>query len=181
MTRIDPSTRTRHAILQAAASALRKHERAGMADIADEGGFGRATLYRYFASREELLVELSRFAAQTSLEALDEARIDSIPVPDALSRATRALLTVGRELWTVSTHRKELWPEEEKIGDLMRDLVARGQHEGILRGDLPAHQLSVLFGSLIIGALTLDPLRQLGVEDAADAIMTVFMDGARVR
>ena len=43
------------AILDAAARVLRRQPEAAMADIADEAGVERATLYRYFPTRESLL------------------------------------------------------------------------------------------------------------------------------
>ncbi|MFI6815862.1 TetR/AcrR family transcriptional regulator [Nonomuraea sp. NPDC050328] len=171
-------SRTREAILRAAAAALRTHERAGMADIAAAAGVGRATLYRHFANREELLLELGRFAAEESVRVLDAANIDAVPVAEGLARMTRALLTVGREFWVVSTHRARLWPEEEEVGERLRALAGRGQADGVLRTDLPDDQLAALHGSLVLGALSVAPLAQLGVEDATDAIVRLFLEGA---
>ncbi|WP_327090403.1 TetR/AcrR family transcriptional regulator [Nonomuraea sp. NBC_01738] len=179
MTSSDSMARTRDAILRAAATALRTHERAGMADIAAAAGVGRATLYRHFANREDLLVELGRFAAEESVRAVDAARIDAVPADEGLARLTRALLTVGREFWVLSTHRPQLWPEEEEVGHRLRVLAERGQREGLLRTDLPAEHLATLHGSLIIGALTISPLSELAVEDATDTIVRLFLDGAR--
>ncbi|NRQ32811.1 TetR/AcrR family transcriptional regulator [Nonomuraea sp. NN258] len=179
MTTSDSMTRTRDAILRAAASALRTHERAGMADIAAAAGVGRATLYRHFANREDLLVELGRFAAEESIRVIDAARIDGVPVREGLARMVRALLTVGREFWVVSRHRAQLWPEEEEVGVRLRVLAERGQRDGLLRADLPADHLSTLLGSLVLGALSIPPLSELGVEDATDTIVSVFLDGSR--
>lgn len=179
MTTTDSMSRTRDAILRAAATALRTHERAGMADIAKAAGVGRATLYRHFASREDLLVELGRFAAQESIRVIDDARIDGVPALEGLTRLTRALLTVGREFWVVSSHRAQLWPEEEEVGARLRGLAERGRREGLLRTDLPADHLATLHGALILGALTISPLSELGVEDATDTVMTLYLDGAR--
>lgn len=170
---------TRDAILRAAASALRTHERAGMADIAAAAGVGRATLYRHFDNREDLLLELGRFAAQESLRVIDAARIDGVPAREGIPRLVRALLTVGREFWVVSRHRTQLWPEEEEVGTRLRALAERGQREGLLRTDLPADHLATLLGSMVIGALSIAPLSELGVEDATDTIVKVFLDGAR--
>ncbi|MEU4332853.1 TetR/AcrR family transcriptional regulator [Nonomuraea dietziae] len=179
MTTIDSMARTRDAILRAAASALRTHERAGMANIAAAAGVGRATLYRHFANREDLLVELGRFAAEESIRVIDAARIDAVPALAALPRLIRALLTVGREFWVVSTHRPQLWPEEEEVGERLRLLAERGQAEGVLRTDVPADHLAAALGALILAALTVPPLSDLGVEDATDTIVKLYLDGAR--
>jgi TetR/AcrR family transcriptional repressor of mexCD-oprJ operon len=46
--------RTQMAILDAVARVLRWRPDAALADIADEAGVGRATLYRYFPTRQSL-------------------------------------------------------------------------------------------------------------------------------
>lgn len=173
--------RTRAAILRAAAVALRLHERAGMAEIAAAAGVGRATVYRHFPNREALLVELGEFAATESVRALREAALDGVDVPTAVARANRALLSVGRAYWVVSTHLPTRRAEEEKIGLRLRDLAERGQREGVLRTDLSAARLAALHGSLIVGALSQAELLELEVEDAAEAITRIYLDGARTR
>ncbi|MFI6393760.1 TetR/AcrR family transcriptional regulator [Nonomuraea sp. NPDC050540] len=180
MSTSDSMARTRDAILRAAATALRTHERAGMADIAAAAGVGRATLYRHFATRDDLLVELGRFAAEESIRVIDAAGIDGVATEAALTRLTRALLTSGREFWVVSTHRPQLWPEEEEVGERLRTLAERGQREGVLRADVPAELLAAAHGALILGALTLAPLSELGVEDATDTIVRLYLQGARL-
>ncbi|GLZ75249.1 TetR family transcriptional regulator [Actinorhabdospora filicis] len=172
------SDRTRTAILRAAASALRGGD-AGMGEIARVAGVGRATLYRHFPNREGLLVELGAYAAAESLRALREASLDAVDVPTAVARAARALLTVGRAYWVHSTHLPERRADEQEVGRRVAALVERGRAEGALRADIPAPQLAALFGSLVIGALTQDELLALDVEDAAEAITRIFLDGAR--
>lgn len=172
------SDRTRTAILRAAATALRSGD-AGMAEIARVAGVGRATLYRHFPNREGLLIELGAFAAAESLRALREASLDAVDVPTAVARAARALLTVGRAYWMPSTHLPERRPEEEEVGARVQAVVRRGRDEGVLRADIPVPQLAALFGSLTVGALTQEELLALDVEDAADAITRIFLDGAR--
>ncbi|MFI6478254.1 TetR/AcrR family transcriptional regulator [Nonomuraea sp. NPDC050663] len=171
---------TREAILRGAAATLRTDPAAGMAEIATAAGIGRATLYRYFATREELLAELARFSASESLRVLAEAGVDSpnLPLPETLARAVRALLTTGRAYWALSPRHASLWPEEEQVGWWIQEFVARAQEAGSLRTDIPADQLGALLGTLIAGSLTYEPLVSLGVEDAASAIVTLFLTGA---
>lgn len=179
MSATDSLGRTRDAILRAAASALRSHERAGMADIAAAAGVGRATLYRHFTNREDLLLELGRFAAEESIRVLDAARIDGVPALEGITRLTRALLSTGREFWVVSSHRQQMWPEEEAVGVRLRALAERGQKDGLLRTDVSVEHLAALHGSLIIGALSVPPLSELGIEDATDLIVSLYLNGAR--
>ena len=77
------SERKRREILQAAAAVFHEagFERASMEDIRKKAGFSKATLYSYFASKEELFMEIvvdateSQF--QATLDALDPS-VDDI-------------------------------------------------------------------------------------------------------
>ena len=62
----DPSDVTRERILDGAREAIALHgvAKLGMADICASAGMSRGTLYRYFGSREALLLELSRREAE---------------------------------------------------------------------------------------------------------------------
>ena len=62
----DATIATRERILNGAREAIALHgvAKLGMADICATSGMSRGTLYRYFGSREELLLELSRREAE---------------------------------------------------------------------------------------------------------------------
>ena len=87
----------RQAILQAAAQVFQEmgYERASMGDICAQVGYSKATLYSYFASKEELFYEVVTQATeaefQATLEALDPAVEDIQP---ALQRYGERLLTL---------------------------------------------------------------------------------------
>src|ERR671925_670850 len=81
------------AILEAAARVLAKGgEQASMNDVAAAAGVARATLYRYFPSRQALLDELGRVAADEAGTRLASARIEEIAAREGINRAVRALV-----------------------------------------------------------------------------------------
>src|SRR5262245_26610502 len=87
--------RTASAILDAAAHALAERTDASMADVASAAGVGRATLYRYYPSREALLDALAAEALADAGARLADAGLDRVPVPEAIERIVRALVAVG--------------------------------------------------------------------------------------
>ncbi|MCP4903838.1 MAG: TetR/AcrR family transcriptional regulator [bacterium] len=75
---------TRQRILDGARDAVALHgvSKLGMADVCRCAGMSRGTLYRYFGSREELLLELSRCEAERFRDRVLEAA-RSAPTPEA--------------------------------------------------------------------------------------------------
>src|ERR687885_1764534 len=101
------------AILEAAAAVLAERgEQASMADVAAAAGVARATVYRYFPNREALLEALGRLALEDAGERLSAARLAEVPVDEGLSRAVRALVTVGDRFVVLARERGRPDPEE---------------------------------------------------------------------
>ena len=93
-----PTLRDRIAagILDTAAAVLAgRGESASMAEIADAAGVSRATLYRYFPSRDALLRGLAEAASAELRERIADAELETIPVPEAIARLTRGFVFAG--------------------------------------------------------------------------------------
>ena len=170
------------AILEAAARVLAAHgEQANMSDVAAAAGVARATVYRYFPSREALLQELAELAIKSAGERLTGARIDAISVPEGVTRAVRALVDVG-DLFTVLA-RGRLAPEDEAfehdIGMPIRQLVERGQAAGVIRDDIPSGWLTDSLLGIVVSLMSSS--RSHGREDVVAAIASLFLEGARQR
>src|SRR3712207_3169207 len=84
------------AILDGAAQALaRQGEQTSMNDVAEAAGVARATVYRYFPTREALLDELAQRAVSDVEARLASARIDEVAPEEGIARVVRALVDVG--------------------------------------------------------------------------------------
>jgi AcrR family transcriptional regulator len=79
--------RTRRLLIHAAAEMVRNGQAPSIAELAEAADVARATAYRYFPTREQLLAEVSLFATGGPLE-LGE-RDAALPVPDAVARLVR--------------------------------------------------------------------------------------------
>ena len=170
------------AILDAAASVLAgRGDAASMSDVAAAAGVARATLYRYFPSREALLDALGRLALDETGELLRGARLDEVAVEDGIARAVRALVTVGDAFVVLARERGRPDPGEFETSGAtpVRGLLARGQSVGEIRADVPPHWLAeALFGLVVSVA---GPRSALGAEDTIATIASVFLEGARRR
>jgi AcrR family transcriptional regulator len=174
--------RTAAAILDAAAHALVEHgSSANMAEVAAAAGVSRATLYRYYPSREVLFEALMAKAVAETGARIADAGLDRCPVPEALERVVRAILASGERYAVLLGEQIEhdMSDADRLIGDRLRAVFARGIEEGALRDDIPAELMHQLFGGLLIAAVKLVGERQLGLEETAAATTTLFLDGAR--
>ena len=128
-------SRTRGAILAAAASVLARDRAATLPDIAEAAGVGRTTLHRYFPDRESLIEAAVEDSIQAISQSVAEAALDQGPSMDAMRRAVAAMVAVGDRLMFVFGDPRVLqgYRAPDGVvppGDPVLDLIKRGQAEG---------------------------------------------------
>jgi TetR/AcrR family transcriptional regulator, mexCD-oprJ operon repressor len=175
--------RTRAVILDAAARVLGRRLDAAMAEIADEAGVGRATLYRHFPTREALLQGVADTGIAELADAIAAAGLDELPVDRAIARVTGVFLRTGAKYAALISQVDEYRDPaaKQRVIRPVRDVIARGVRDGVLRADLPGDTLFEMFSALVERALWLTMADAATPEAAADAVVTVFLDGARQR
>ncbi len=154
-----------------------------MADVAEAAGVGRATLYRHFSSREALLAALAGTALREASEHIRQAKLDAVPVEEAIARLARAFVTVGSHYMVLVREHASIDKEalERECHAPVQALFARGQATRELRDDLPVEWLEELFVSALLAGLSLAAERGLGVEETAASVVSLFLDGVRGR
>src|SRR5919202_3336763 len=154
------------AILDGAARVLAAHgDQASMSAVAAAAGVARATVYRYFPSREALLAALAELAVGRADAALASARIEEVPAHEGVRRAVRALVEVGDPFVAVARERARPDPEEfeRRLAAPLRRLFEGGQSHGDIRGDVPSPWLTESLVGLVVSVLGARPT--LGRED----------------
>jgi len=173
--------RTRVAILEAAARVLGRRPDAAMADIADEAGVGRATLYRHFPTRDSLLQGAEEAAIAELTEGIEAANLGDLTVERAIARLTSVFMRTGAKYAAFITQDDD-HPDsvdKQRVLQPVRDVIDRGVRDGVLRADPPTDVLFEMFSALVERALWLTVAGTTTPEAATDAVVDLFLDGAR--
>jgi TetR/AcrR family transcriptional repressor of mexCD-oprJ operon len=171
----------RAAIIEAAAGVLAHENDANMNDVAAAAGVSRATLYRYFPNRDDLMQALGQAAYEEATQRVLEAKLDDVPFQEAVARATRALVQAGNHYIVVA---RNLAPYAEPSRSdrsyeaTMNRLFERGKEEGLLRRDLETEWFRAAYRGVLVYGLRFAAARKLGVEETAALITEQFLRGA---
>ncbi len=170
-------------LLEAAAEELsQRGPNASMADVADRAGVSRATLYNYFATRDELLEALTIAAINEAAQRIDQIDLDQLPVESAMEQISVALVSCGAQFAvTISPIREG----SRTAGDVLirprlERLLSRGVREGRLTPELSLEVMMTLYYGLLMGAIL--ATRDTGVTPVSvgTSVATVFLHGVSV-
>ena len=192
-----PPASKREAILRAAIDVFadRGYFNAQVADVARAAGVAAGTVYLYFKSKDDLLVSIFERSMRDGLEAGRRAVADLHDPAERLRRLARghlARLGADRSLAIVfqvelrqSTKFMERFSAtllRDYLG-LIREAIADGQRAGAFRSDIkPTAAAKMLFGALDEMATNwILSRRRYSLEGDADAVVDLFLNGARSR
>lgn len=173
--------RTTTAILEAASRVLaRQGQSATINDVAVEAGIGRATVYRYFETREQLVSALWEAALSEVDEHLVAAQLEQVPFEEGLTRLVRAIASVGERYAVLlgEPSGEGLERGREVLGDRVFALLERGRESGALRTDIPLELVAEMFGGVVLAGLREALGQGLGIDAAGAAVVSVFLRGA---
>ncbi len=187
----------RDAILRAAIDvfAERGYFNAQVADVARAAGVAAGTVYLYFKSKDDLLVSIFERSMREGLTG-GRAAVANLQDPRQrllrLARGHLARLGADRNLaivFQVELRQSTKFMEQfsatllrDYLG-LIREAIADGQREGLFRSDVKATVAAkMLFGALDEMATNwILSRRRYALEADADAVVDLFINGARAR
>ncbi|MGI5206142.1 TetR/AcrR family transcriptional regulator [Spirillospora sp. CA-108201] len=169
-------------VLHTGARLLADDPSTSIAAIATAAGVDRRTVYRRFASREELLLAVYRARYDAVEKAVTAARLREAPVAVALHRFVEGIIAVNRE-WPVETsrmlHEKTIQERRRPLVEAIDAFLQRATEERLLRADLPHGWVASLLPPLMLHAA--EELPELSPAQAADVVVDTLLHGAGAR
>jgi TetR/AcrR family transcriptional regulator, mexCD-oprJ operon repressor len=170
--------RNHEAILEAAVGVLAAQPEAGVAEIAAAAGVGRATVYRHFATREELIDALRLHAGEEARQRFADARVDEGDPIDALERLVVAMLALGDRYRVIFPQDQQARPRRSEV--LLKPLtrlIARAQAEGAIDPEVPPAWVIASLRALLRTAVGEIEARRLARDAAAARVVRTLVRG----
>jgi AcrR family transcriptional regulator len=169
--------RNRERLLEAAQTLFRERGLdVGVAEIAEAAGVGRGTLFRNFASKEDLIeavvAERMYEAAAYGEELLKaedpgDALFDFLGQMVGRQQVDRALFEAIDETWLC---KEVIQPAHTAVFDVLDRLVARAQEAGYVRRDVGAMDLLMMFKGACHAATAYAHVEPAAIERQLDLI-----------
>ena len=155
-----------------------------MAEIAEASGLVRATLYRHFPTRDDLMRAMYSAALDDALKAILSVDPEQGKATDAIARVVDALLVVGDRYRILSEERRgypELREKEESVGAPMIALVERGQRAASCATTCRCAGIVAALGSLVNEALRAVGREDIDRAEAGTLVTRTFLESMRPR
>jgi AcrR family transcriptional regulator len=172
------ATRNVELVLRTGAHLLAEDPSASIAAIAAAANVDRRTVYRRFASREQLLAAVHSARYEAVEEAIEAARLDEAPIAVALHLYVEGIIAVNRA-WPVIMRNVLADPAiAERRNRLVKEVdsfLKRAVDEGLFRPDLPLGWVNAVLPSLMDHAA--EALPDLTPPQAADLVVETLLRG----
>jgi TetR/AcrR family transcriptional regulator, mexCD-oprJ operon repressor len=179
----DASNNTKERILAAAFQVFGVNPGASILDVANKAGVGRATLYRHFASRHALMVELAQIADHELNCAVETATKDASSHMEGLELALRAIIPLADRQWFLAL---EPVQNDPKIAALyhagtqeLLETIKAVRKERTFGEDLPDVWIAEVYDGLIYAAWKMVHRGDFDPEQAAELAWQTFLTGIR--
>ncbi|WP_182873767.1 TetR/AcrR family transcriptional regulator [Microbispora sp. H10670] len=172
------ATRNLERVLSTGARMLADDPSATIAAIAAAAGVDRRTVYRRFASREDLMAAVYGARYDAVEKAIEAARLREAPVAVALHRYVEGIIAANRK-WPVETSRMlrdvTIRERRRRLIDEVDAFLRRAADEGLLRSDLPPGWVAAVLPPLLEQAA--EELSELSAAQAADVVVDTLLRG----
>jgi AcrR family transcriptional regulator len=141
-------------ILESAIHVFALDPAAGMSEVALHAGVGRATLYRHFPSRDDLMAAIRAQARHEAVTAVESCPLDEGSSIECIERIVSAVIELGDRYRFISNWRGAGDEDaRERISAALGAAVERGQRRGEITRGIPPEWAVAVIRSLMLTAL----------------------------
>lgn len=172
--------RNHESLLLSLVNALADQPRASMGQLAAMVGLSRATLCRYFPSRDAMMLAMFVAGIASAQQALVQARPNESPAEHAIKRLIEELLPIAELYAYVDRQMQTDESMDARVQPLRASLIAlfqQWQGSGELRVDLPAAWLVESMSALLRSAATMIRSGRLARRDAVQSVFDLLWRG----
>lgn len=174
--------KSKEKMLKLAMYILAKNPKASLNEIAEAAEVGRATLFRHFKSRKQLLHALV-VDADNKLEKATRPIIEKkLSARDTLGEFVGVLVPLGASFHFLNS--EQMSSEDSDIANLYRnqlvrlkDLSFRLKSEGVVSPDVPLAWIAAVLDNLIYTAWITVSEGDIAPNDAPDLVLRSFLTG----
>ena len=175
-------SKTVDTLLDAAAAVLARNPGASIADVAVRAGVSRATLYRYFPSREALIRALAIEALGQTDEATASLRDQTSSSTETLQLTIGALVPLGERFHFLMAEFGVMGDPEvaeiyERQQSELSNLVEAVKAEGDIAREIPTAWVVTVIDTLIYAAWTSVEEGFIASRDAVDLVNRTLFSG----
>ena len=152
----DPrASRSRSALLNSATELFLLNPTAAMTEVATHAGVGRATLYRHFETREQLVLALAKDSLEITDQVLQPLREQKMSAKQTLIEGLRVVMPIADkyhfllQLWTIGQEDPEVDEIYNRQLDELAALVERGKTERSISSEISTSWIVMLYDSLL--------------------------------
>lgn len=174
--------RNKERMLTLAMAILAKNPKASLDKIAEAADVGRATLFRHFKSRKQLIRELIDEAERRVETATRPILDQSLPATETLENIVRVLVPIGPSFHFLSSEAIHLESQGmESIYTrqlpLMKELAARLKQDGVVAQDIPRAWVAAVLDHLIYTAWITISDGDIAPNQAPELVLATFLKG----
>jgi AcrR family transcriptional regulator len=153
---------------------------AGMGEVALHAGVGRATLYRHFPCRDDLMAAIKAQARQEAVTAVESCPLDEGSALDAIEQIVRAVIELGDRYRFISGWRATAGEDDEpreRVSAALRAAVERGQRRGEITRSIPPEWAVMVIRSLMLTAIDQLSAGTMSDRDAERLVQRIVVQG----
>lgn len=177
------ANRSREALINAGIQLLIRNPKASLKEVAEFAKVGRATLYRHFETREQLIQEI----AQESLELTDTVmapiKAKNLPGKESIKAMLHALMPLADRyhfllsLWSIAEGDEVVLAMYNRQLEELYILIERARAEGDINASLSTDWIIVTIDSLIYAGWWMVGEEKCTPQQAAEQAITTLFNG----